>query len=203
MGDSKRWIQRHVSDPYVKLSRSEGYRSRAAYKLLELLDRDRLLGASRIAVDLGAAPGSWSQVLAQKVGPKGRVVALDLLPMDPVPGVTFIQGDFREDCVLQQVEKSLEGTKPGLVVSDMAPNLSGIASADQARSIHLCELAMEFARNNLIDNGNFLVKAFQGGGFPEFLREAREVFRTVLTRKPDASRNSSSEIYVLGKGLRK
>lgn len=203
MSDSKRWMQRHVSDPYVKLARSEGYRSRAAYKLTELLDRDRLLGATKIAVDLGSTPGSWSQVLVKKLGPQGRLIALDVLPMEPISGVTFIQGDFREEGILQQLESSLDGLRPGLVVSDMAPNLSGIADADQSRSIHLCELALEFARNHLIENGNFVAKAFQGSGFPSLLMELRKIFRSVATRKPDASRDSSSEIYLVGKGLRK
>ena len=150
---SRDWMRQHVNDPYVKQAQAEGYRSRAASKLIELLDKDGLFAAGQTAVDLGATPGSWSQVLAKKAGPRGKLIALDILEMDPIPGVTFIQGDFRDDQVLAQLEQALENRPVDLVVSDMAPNLSGVASADQARSIHLCELALEFACKHMNKKG--------------------------------------------------
>jgi 23S rRNA (uridine2552-2'-O)-methyltransferase len=199
---SKAWMRRHVSDTYVKQAQAQGYRSRAAYKLLEIAKRDRLISAGACVVDLGAAPGSWSQVIAEQVGARGMVIALDLLEMSSVPGVTFIHGDFREDQVLAELEAALGGRRVDLVVSDMAPNISGIAAADQARSLHLCELALEFSRKHLKDGGNFLVKAFQGSGFAEFQKAMRECFVTVVSRKPEASRDSSTEMYLLGKGFK-
>ena len=200
MSKSKAWMQRHVGDPFVKRARSEGYRSRAAYKLIELLDKDRLVAKGAVVVDLGAAPGSWSQVLAGKIGPGGCLIALDILPMEPIQGVSFIQGDFRENSVLGELEQALDGRQVDLVVSDMAPNISGVAAMDQARTQHLCELALDFARNHLTNNGYFLIKTFQGSGYPGFLQEMRRSFQTVLTRKPGASRGQSSEMYVVGKG---
>lgn len=194
-------MRRHVSDPYVKQAQAQGYRSRAAYKLLEMARRDHLLVLGACVVELGAAPGSWSQVIAQQAGPKAIVIALDLLEMSPLPGVTLIRGDFREDAVLAEIEAALGKRAVDLVVSDMAPNISGIAAADQAKSLHLCELALEFSRKHLKLGGNFLVKAFQGSGFAEFQRDMRSSFKSVVSRKPEASRDSSSEMYLLGKGF--
>jgi 23S rRNA (uridine2552-2'-O)-methyltransferase len=193
---SKAWMQEHVNDTYVKQAQAQGFRSRAAYKLKEIDERDHLLVPGLVVVDLGAAPGSWTQVIAAKVGSSGKVIGLDLLPVDPIAGVDLIQGDFREDAVLAALEKALAGRKVDLVVSDMAPNISGISSADQARSLHLCELALEFACKHLKKGGNF-----QGAGFNDFQKELRRNFKTVTSRKPLASRDRSSEMYLLGKGL--
>jgi 23S rRNA (uridine2552-2'-O)-methyltransferase len=197
---SKQWMREHVSDPFVQRAQKEGYRSRAAYKLLEVDDKDRLLKPGTVVVDLGAAPGGWSQVAAARVGRAGKVIALDLLPLEPLAGVDFIQGDFREEAVLRQLEILLQGKQAGLVISDMAPNISGVASADQARAMHLAELAMEFALEHLKPDGNFLVKVFQGAGFEDFLKQMRSRFSRVVTRKPRASRDRSSEQYLLGSG---
>jgi 23S rRNA (uridine2552-2'-O)-methyltransferase len=197
---SKQWMREHVTDPYVKLAQKEGYRSRAAYKLLEIDAKDHLFKPGTVVVDLGATPGGWSQVAAAKVGRGGKVIALDLLPLDPLAGVDFIQGDFREDAVLKQLEDMLHGNPVGLVISDMAPNISGVASADQARAMHLAELALEFALEHLTYEGSFLVKVFQGAGFEEFLKMMRSRFVRVVTRKPKASRDRSSEVYLLGSG---
>jgi len=197
---SKQWMREHVNDPFVQLAQKEGYRSRAAYKLLEIDAKDRLLKPGMVVVDLGATPGGWSQVAANKVGRSGKVIALDLLPLDPLSGVDFIQGDFREDVVLRQLEELLQGKPVGLVISDMAPNMSGVASADQARAMHLAELAMEFALEHLRMDGSFLVKVFQGGGFEDFLKLMRSRFEKVVSRKPKASRDRSSEVYLLGSG---
>ena len=199
---SNAWLREHVNDTYVQRAKSEGYRSRAAFKLMEIDDRDHLIRAGEVVVDLGATPGGWSQVAAKRMQGKGRVIALDLLEMEPLHGVEFIQGDFREDVVLNQLETTLAGEKVGLVLSDMAPNMSGILLSDQARVMHLAELGLEFSRSWLKPNGAFLVKVFQGYGFEEFVREMREVFKSVSTRKPDASRDRSAEIYLLGKGLK-
>lgn len=197
---SKQWMREHVNDPFVQLAQKEGYRSRAAYKLLEIDAKDHLLRPGTVVVDLGATPGGWSQVAATRVGRGGKVIALDLLPLHPLAGVDFIQGDFREEAVLHQLE-TLLGNKPvGLVISDMAPNMSGVASADQARAMHLAELAMEFALEHLKLDGSFLVKVFQGAGFEEFLKLMRGRFSRVVTRKPKASRDRSSEVYLLGSG---
>lgn len=197
---SKQWMREHVNDPFVQLAQKEGYRSRAAYKLLEIDSKDRLLKPGTVVVDLGATPGGWSQVAAAKVGRGGKVIALDLLPLDPLAGVDFIQGDFREQAVLKQLEDLLRGKPVGLVISDMAPNISGVASADQARAMHLAELAMEFALEHLRAEGSFLVKVFQGAGFEDFLKLMRSRFARVVTRKPKASRDRSSELYLLGSG---
>ena len=199
---SNAWLREHVNDTYVQRAKSEGYRSRAAFKLMEIDDRDHLIRAGEVVVDLGATPGGWSQVAAKRMQGKGRVIALDLLEMEPLHGVEFIQGDFREDVVLNQLETTLAGEKVGLVLSDMAPNMSGILLSDQARVMHLAELGLEFSRSWMKPNGSFLVKVFQGYGFEEFVREMREVFKSVSTRKPDASRDRSAEIYLLGKGLK-
>lgn len=200
---SEAWLKRHVSDPYVRKASAQGYRARSAYKLLEIVKRDALARPGDRVVDLGAAPGSWSQVLAERVGESGRVISVDLLEVAAIPGVTVIQGDFREEAVLEQLEAALEGGKVDLVVSDLAPNISGVRVSDQARSIHLCELALDFAKAHLNSSGAFLVKAFQGVGFPGFLAAMRRVFVSVDSRKPGASRGESKEMYLLGKGLKR
>jgi len=197
---SKQWMREHVNDVYVQRAKSEGYRSRAAYKLLEIAARDKLLRPGMVVVDLGAAPGGWSQVARTQVGARGLVLALDLLEMEPLPGVTFLQGDFRENAVVAALAAALAGRTIDLVLSDMSPNISGIAMSDQARVMHLAELALEFAAKHLKHGGNLLVKVFQGSGFQEFLRQMRTQFKNVATRKPEASRGRSSELYLLGKG---
>ena len=199
---SSAWPKRHVNDPYVHRARAHGYRSRAAYKLIEIAKRHKLARPGDSVVDLGAAPGGWAQALVERIGRAGRVIAVDLLEIAPIPGVTIIRGDFREEVVLKRLEEALGGKKLDLVVSDMAPNLSGVRATDQARSIDLCELALEFARARLKPNGAFLVKVFQGAGYPEFLAAMRGVFIDVSSRKPGASRGGSSEMYLLGKGLK-
>jgi len=199
---SKAWMREHINDPYVQRAKAEGYRSRAAYKLLELDKKDRLLVPGQLLIDLGAAPGSWSQVAVARLGSKGRVVAVDLLPMEPLPGVHFIQGDFREQEVLDALLAAMGGRKADLVISDLAPNISGIGVSDQARSMHLCELALEFSRECLKPGGALLVKVFQGAGFTEFLAGMRKAFAKVASRKPKASRGRSSEMYLLGRGFK-
>ena len=195
---SKAWMREHVNDFFVKKAKKEGYRSRAAYKLLEIAERDRLFKPGIIVVDLGAAPGSWSQVASQKVGHKGKVIALDILEMTPLPGVEFIQDDFREEHALLKLKKHLEERQPDLVISDMAPNMSGIVVSDQAKSMYLAELALAFSMEQLNYGGNFLVKVFQGRDFELFLRDMRAGFKSVVVRKPEASRNRSNELYLLG-----
>jgi 23S rRNA (uridine2552-2'-O)-methyltransferase len=196
-------MREHVTDPYVQRAQAEGYRSRAAYKLIEIDDRDRLIRPGDTVVDLGAAPGGWSQVAARRMQGKGRVLALDLLEMDGLAGVEFIQGDFREAPVLDRLEKMLSGECAGLVLSDMAPNMSGVPLSDQARVMHLAELGLDFCRRWLEPEGAFLVKVFQGHGYGDFVREMKSVFGSVATRKPEASRGRSAEIYLLGKGLKR
>lgn len=198
---SRQWMQEHVNDPFVKRARSEGYRSRAAYKLLEIAERDRLLRAGMMVVDLGAAPGGWSQVARAALGARGEVIALDVLEMAALPGVTFVQGDFRDAAVEAQLRRALGGRPIDLVLSDMSPNISGIALSDQARGMHLAELALEFAVKHLKPGGCFLVKVFQGTGFEAFFREMRPRFKKIATRKPEASRGRSNELYLLGIGL--
>lgn len=200
---SKAWMREHVTDPYVKRANAEGYRSRAAYKLQQIDAKDKLLKPGSTVVDLGAAPGGWSQFAAQKIGPTGRVIAVDLLEMPQVPHVTVICGDFSEPATAAKVEDALHGRAVDLVLSDMAPNMSGIASADQARAIALAELALEFGLKHLKPHGNFLVKTFHGVGYDALVEALRHSFLKVYTRKPDASRSRSSEVYLLGKGLRK
>ena len=198
---SKAWMMEHVTDPYVQLAKHEGYRSRASYKLLEIIERDHLLKPGMRVVDLGATPGGWSQVVAQKLVGQGKVIALDLLEMLPLAGVTFIQGDFREDAVLAELVKALDGRPVDLVISDMAPNLSGVGLVDQARAMHLAELALEFALEHLKPGGSFLVKVFQGDGFDEYIRTMRGHFKQVATRKPKASRGRTNETFLLAKDL--
>jgi 23S rRNA (uridine2552-2'-O)-methyltransferase len=199
---SKAWMQEHVNDPYVQLARKEGWRSRAAFKLLEIDDKDKLLKRGEVVVDLGATPGGWSQVASRRVGDGGMVIALDLLEMEPIHNVHFIQGDFREDEVLDLLEKHVGDRRVGLVMSDMAPNMSGVPLVDQARVMHLAELGLEFSKVHLKPEGAFLVKVFQGTDYETFLRQMRETFKTVVVRKPDASRDRSAELYLLGRTLR-
>jgi 23S rRNA (uridine2552-2'-O)-methyltransferase len=200
---NKAWIQDHVNDHWVKEATRLGYRSRAAFKLLEIAERDQLFRAGMSVVDLGAAPGSWTQVLREKLGRQARIIALDILPMAPLPGATFLQGDFREDEVLEALEELLGERKVDLVVSDMSPNLSGIDAADQARAVHLGELALEFAGKWLQPGGDLVVKAFQGEGFPEFQSAMQAHFEKVYARKPKASRDRSREVYLVAKRLKK
>ena len=198
---SKQWLRRHVNDPYVQRSKREGYRSRSAYKLTEIDDRDRLLKGGQVVIDLGSAPGGWTQVLSQRV-PSGKIIAIDLLEMAPVPGVTFLPGDFTTRAGLEAVRRALGDRKADVVLSDMAPNLSGIGVSDQARSMDLAEIALEFALAHLQPEGSFLVKVFQGAGYDDYLRAMRAAFRKVVVRKPDASRDESAEQYLLGRGLK-
>lgn len=196
---SHTWLREHVSDPYVQRARAEGYRSRAAYKLIEIDDRDHLVHPGDYIVDLGASPGGWSQVAAERLQSRGAVIALDVLPMEPLPGVIFLRGDFAQPAVLAQLEDLLAGQQPALVLSDLSPNLSGIAARDQARSLYLGELALAFASRWLKPGGAFLVKVFQGDGSDRFMRQARASFATVCVRKPGASRDRSPEIYLLAR----
>jgi 23S rRNA (uridine2552-2'-O)-methyltransferase len=203
---NRAWIERHLADPYVKRATEHGYRSRAAYKLSEIDDRDRFLRPGATVVDLGAAPGSWTQVASERLVGKGRrpgkIIGLDLLPIDPLPGAEFIEGDFREEAVETELAQRLEGKKVDVVLSDMAPNLSGIAAADAARSLLLAELALDFAVKHLQVDGVFLVKAFQGSGYSQYVERLKKAFRVVAVRKPAASRESSAEVYLLARGLR-
>ncbi|MGA7178120.1 MAG: RlmE family RNA methyltransferase [Thiobacillaceae bacterium] len=195
------WLDRHVHDPYVKRAQQEGFRSRAAYKLLGLDEKDHFLKPGMMVVDLGAAPGGWCQAAAKKVGSKGRIIGIDLLEVAPVDGVTLIQGDFSSDDGLRQVESALRGQKVDLVLSDMAPNFSGVASVDQARHYALADLALEFAVNWLKPEGAFVVKVFQGSGFEDYLRRVNASFRQVAVRKPDASRDESRENFLVARNL--
>lgn len=197
---SQRWLKEHFSDPYVKKAQAEGLRSRAAYKLEELLERDRLLKPGMVVVDLGAAPGGWSQFVRQTMGDNGRVVAMDILDMPPLAGVDFLHGDFREQAVLSQLEGMLNGQPVDLVLSDMAPNKSGVDAVDQPRAMYLAELAIEFADAHLKPGGAFLIKLFQGVGFDDYIRDMRKRYARVVIRKPDASRKRSPEVYALGQG---
>lgn len=200
---SSRWLAEHESDPYVLQARKLGYRSRAVFKLQEILEKDRLARPGISAVDLGAAPGGWSQYLRPLLGPKGRLIALDVLPLDPIEGVEVIRGDFRETAVLGELERRLGSEAVDLVLSDMAPNLSGVDAADQAASVALCELALEFARTHLKKGGALVVKVFQGEGFDAFLRECRAAFEQVSIRKPRASRPRSREVYLVARNYRR
>lgn len=197
---SKAWMQEHVNDEFVKRAQKEGYRARAAYKLMEIDDKDKLIKPGMTIVDLGSTPGSWSQVAVQRLKGQGRIVALDILDMQPIKGVEFIQGDFREESVLKLLELQLNNKHVDLVIADMAPNMSGIADVDQAGAAYLTELALEFSKDWLKPGGNFLVKVFIGAGFEEILQNMRQMFDKVLTRKPKASRDRSSEVYLLGLG---
>ena len=199
---SGRWLAEHFGDPYVRRAKDAGLRSRAAFKLEEIDAAEKLLAPGSVVVDLGAAPGGWSQYAARKLAGRGRVLALDLLPVDAIPGVTVLQGDFREQRVLDALLAELAGSEVDLVLSDMAPNISGIAATDQARSAHLVELAVDFARTHLKPGGALLVKAFHGAGMDELRRTMSQAFESVVVRKPRASRDRSSEFYLLARGLR-
>ncbi|MCA3149065.1 MAG: RlmE family RNA methyltransferase [Burkholderiales bacterium] len=203
---NKQWLQDHLKDPYVKMAQKEGYRARAAYKLKEMDEAEKLIRPGMLVVDLGSAPGSWSQYLRNKLLDKGelrgRIIAMDILPMEAVPNVIFLQGDFREDEVLKQLDALVGQDKVDLVVSDMAPNLSGIESADMARIAHVCELAMEFAQTHLKPEGALLVKAFHGSGYSQIVESFKRVFRVVKPLKPKASRDKSSETFLLGRVLK-
>ncbi len=200
---SKQWLRRHVNDPYVQRSKRDGYRSRSAYKLTEIDERDKLLRPGQVVVDLGAAPGGWAQVAAARVGKSGAVLAIDLLQMEPIGGVDFVQGDFTRGSGLKAIEALLGDRKADVVLSDMAPNMSGIAVSDQARSMELAEAARDFAVFHLQPEGAFVVKIFQGAGYDEYLRSLRAAFVKVVVRKPDASRGESAEQYLLARGLKK
>jgi 23S rRNA (uridine2552-2'-O)-methyltransferase len=205
---NKNWLHDHINDPYVKLAQKEGYRARAAYKLKEIDETEKLIKPGQVIVDLGATPGSWSQYARNKLagraggGIHGAIIALDLLPMEPIADVHFIQGDFREENVLAQLEAVLDGRKVDLVLSDMAPNLSGIALADAARVEHIVDLAVEFARAHLKPSGALLVKCFNGAGYSQIVEKFRSEFKIVTQKKPKASRDKSSEIFLLGKALK-
>jgi len=205
---NKNWLHDHINDPYVKQAQKEGYRARAVYKLKEIDESEKLIKAGQVIVDLGCAPGSWSQYARNKLAGKeggginGIIIGLDMLPMDPIANVHFIQGDFREQVVLDALEEVLEGRKADLVLSDMAPNLSGVAIADAARVEHIIDLAIDFARAHMKPSGALLVKCFNGTGFNEILGKFRQEFKIVLQKKPKASRDKSSEIFLLGKVLK-
>ena len=199
---SKQWLRRHVNDPYVQRSKREGYRSRSAYKLTEIDERDKLLKPGMVVVDLGAAPGGWSQVAAKRVGRSGAVIAIDLLAMEPISGVTVIEADFSSAKGVAAIEARLAGRKADIVLSDMAPNLTGIAVSDQARSMELAEIARDFALLHLQRQGALLVKIFQGAGYDEYLKSLRRTFEKVVVRKPDASRDESAEQFLLARGLK-
>ena len=196
---SKRWLAEHFDDPYVKLAQKKGLRSRSAFKLLELQDKYQLIRPGMIVVDLGAAPGGWCQVAQSLLGDNGRLIAMDILPMEPLPGVQFIQGDFTEDESLHAIEEALQGKRVDLVLSDLAPNMSGVTAIDQAKAMYLAELALNFMRAQLKPGGDFLVKLFQGEGFDGFVREVRSLFGQVRVRKPKASRPRSREVYLLAR----
>lgn len=198
---SKAWMQEHVSDVYVKRAKQEGYRSRAAFKLIELDAKDKLLLSGMTVIDLGSAPGSWSQVVVEKIGKSGHVFAIDLLEMQSLSQVTFMRADFTEQSTVDLLKEKLEGKAVDLVISDMAPNISGVPSIDQARSMHLAELALDCTLQFLKPQGAFLVKVFQGEGFEQFLQQLRPYFKSVCIRKPKASRDRSNEVYLLGKGF--
>jgi 23S rRNA (uridine2552-2'-O)-methyltransferase len=196
------WHHQHVNDFYVRQANEQGWRSRAAFKLMEIDDRDHLLKPGMTVVDLGCAPGGWCQVAVQRMRAQGRIIGIDLLEMTGLGGVTFIQGDFSEAAGLAQVEAVMQGVAADLVLSDMAPNITGVAVADQAKSYYLAELALDFARQHLKADGAFLIKVFQGAGFEAYMQAMRSVFRSVVARKPKASRDRSREVYLLGRGLR-
>lgn len=199
---SGRWLKEHVNDPFVKQAQKDGYRSRASYKLLALNEKDKLIKPGMLVIDLGSAPGGWSQVASKLVGESGKLIASDILPMDALPDVDFIQGDFTEESVFNQIMTVIDDRPVDVVISDMAPNISGVAVADQASSIYLIELALDMAQQVLKPNGSFIAKAFQGEGYDAFVAQVREHFQNVLIRKPEASRARSREVYVVGKGFK-
>jgi len=197
---SRQWLKDHFDDQYVKQAQREGYRSRAAYKLLEIQQKDHILRHGMNVVDLGAAPGGWSQVATRIIGSSGQVIAVDLLPVDPMAHMEFIQGDFTEQSVLDKILQVLENKEVDLVMSDMAPNISGIKAVDQPRAMYLAELALDLAQNVLRKNGDFLIKVFQGAEFDTYIKELRSCFEKVVSRKPKASKPNSREVYLLARG---
>lgn len=199
---SNRWLEEHVNDPYVKQAQIDGYRARAAYKLLEINDKDKLIRPGMLVMDLGSAPGSWSQIAGRLVGVKGRVIASDILPMDSLEHVDFIQGDFTEEAVFDQILALLAGRQADVVISDMAPNISGVDVADQASSMYLVELALDMACKVLKPKGDFVAKVFHGEGYDDYVKQVRTHFDKVVIRKPDSSRARSREVYVVGKGFK-
>lgn len=199
---SNRWLEEHVNDPYVKKAQVDGYRSRASYKLLELIDKDRLIRPGMTVLDLGSTPGGWSQVVAPLLGKQGKTIASDILPMDPIADVIFIKGDFTEQEVFDAILAQLDNDKADLVMSDMAPNISGVDAADQASSMYLVELALDMAVAVLKPGANYVAKVFHGEGYDQYLKDMREHFDKVVVRKPDASRSRSREVYVVGKGFK-
>ncbi len=199
---SKKWMDEHVNDPYVKKAQMDGYRSRASYKLIEINEKDALYRSGSVVVDLGSAPGGWSQIVAPVVGDGGRVIASDILPMDPIIGVTFVQGDFTEESVYEAILQELDGGQADTVISDMAPNLSGVKNTDQYAAMYLVELALDMARNVLKPGGSFCAKVFQGVGYEEYVKDVRQSFQKVMVRKPAASRPRSREVYLVAKGFK-
>jgi 23S rRNA (uridine2552-2'-O)-methyltransferase len=204
---SKEWVQQHINDPYVKMAQQKGYRARAAFKLLEILETENLLRPGDVVVDLGSTPGSWCQVLRERLARpdgsiNGQIIALDMLPMEPIAGVHFILGDFREDSVLQGLSDTVGGKPVDLVLSDMSPNLSGVSSADSARIQHMCELARDFALAHLKPDGALVMKAFHGSGFSQIVEDLKRYFKRVVERKPKASRDKSSETFLVARGLK-
>jgi 23S rRNA (uridine2552-2'-O)-methyltransferase len=199
---SNEWLRRHVNDPFVKKAQLEGYRSRSAYKLIELNEKDRLIKPGMFLLDLGSAPGGWSQVAAKLAGGKGRVLATDILPMEPIKGVDFIQGDFTDEAVVARLIEMCGGKKFDLIISDIAPNITGIDSADQASSMYFLELALDTVKKTLKPGATFVAKMFQGSGSDKYLKDLRPSFEKVLTRKPSASRAESREVYIVAKGFR-
>ena len=200
---SNQWMQEHLNDEYVKKAKALGYRSRATFKLIEIIDKDKLIQSGMNVVDLGAAPGGWSEYVRNIVGKKQKVIALDILDIDPIEGVDFIRGDFRDNAVYEQLNQILDGAPIDVVLSDMAPNLSGNKAIDQPGAMYLCELALETAQAILVEGGSFLVKVFQGAGFEEYKKQVANSFDKVLIRKPKSSRARSNEVYILGKGFKK
>lgn len=199
---SKKWMEEHVNDPYVKKAQQDGYRSRASYKLIEINDKDKLIRPGNVAMDLGSAPGGWSQIIAPMVGESGRVIASDILPMDSIVGVDFVQGDFTDEAVYERILEVLDGAEVDVVVSDMAPNMSGVNTTDQYASMYLVELALDMARNVLRKNGSFCAKVFQGVGYDEYMKDVRSSFNKVIVRKPAASRPRSREVYIVATGFK-
>ena len=199
---SKKWMEEHVNDPYVKKAQADGYRSRASYKLIEINEKDNIIRPNSTVMDLGSAPGGWSQIIAPMVGDNGRVIASDILPMDGIPGVSFLQGDFTEAVVYEEILKMLGDEMVDTVVSYMAPNMSGVNTTDQYASMYLVELALDMARNVLKPNGAFCAKVFQGVGYEEYVKDVRSSFKQVIIRKPAASRPRSREVYLVAKGFK-
>lgn len=199
---SSRWLNEHVNDPYVKRAQKDGYRSRAAYKLLEMNEKDKLIRPGMLVMDLGSAPGGWSQIAGRLVGHTGRVIASDILPMDSLENVDFIQGDFTSDEVFQQIMTTMDGRQADLIISDIAPNISGVMAADQASSMYLVELVLDMVRQVLKPGGNFVAKIFQGEGSDEYIKDVRKSFEKVSIRKPEASRPRSREVYLMARGFK-